>query len=76
MDTRKYGTCFFEQYAQITLAALLGHEFDDLVNRDRPDLQSADGHTLGIEVSFISAVLLSFLSALAACGASGVAGGS
>ena len=51
MDTRKYGTCFFEQYAQITLAALLGHEFDDLVNRDRPDLQSADGHTLGIEVT-------------------------
>ena len=33
-------------------------------------------HTLGIEVSFLSAVLLSFLSALAACGASGVAGGS
>ena len=33
-------------------------------------------HTLGIEVSFMSAVLLSFLSALAACGASGVAGGS
>lgn len=51
MDTRKYGTCFFEQYAQISLAALLGHEFDDLVNRDRPDLQSADGHTLGIEVT-------------------------
>ena len=33
-------------------------------------------NTLGIEVSFLSAVLLSFLSALAACGASGVAGGS
>ena len=33
-------------------------------------------HTLGIEVSLMSAIILSFLSALAACGASGVAGGS
>ena len=33
-------------------------------------------HTLGIEVSFISAVLLSIVAALCACGASGVAGGS
>lgn len=48
---RKYGTCFFEQYAQITLSALLGHDFDDLVNRDRPDLQSADGRRVGIEVT-------------------------
>ena len=40
MATRKYGTCFFEQYAQISLAALLGPEYDRLVNRDRPDLQS------------------------------------
>ena len=47
---RKYGTCFFEQYAQITLSALLGHDFDDLVNRDRPDLQSPDGRRMGIEV--------------------------
>ena len=37
MDTRKFGTCFFEQYAQILLSALLGSEFDDLVNRGRPD---------------------------------------
>ncbi|MBR1539212.1 MAG: hypothetical protein IJ636_06875 [Bacteroidales bacterium] len=51
MDRRKYGTCFFEQYAQISLSALLGSEFDSLVNRDRPDLQSLDGHTLGIEVT-------------------------
>lgn len=51
MDTRKYGTCFFEQYAQISLAALLGHEFDALVNRDRPDLQSEDGRSIGIEVT-------------------------
>ncbi len=48
---RKYGTCFFEQYAQITLSALLGHDFDDLVNRDRPDLQSPDGRRMGIEVT-------------------------
>ena len=51
MDTRKFGTCFFEQYAQITLSALLGREFDGLVNRDRPDLQTPDGHSLGIEVT-------------------------
>ena len=50
-NTRKYGTCFFEQYAQISLSALLGSEFDCLVNRDRPDLQSTDGHSIGIEVT-------------------------
>ena len=33
-------------------------------------------HTLGIEVSIPTAIALSFLSTLAACGASGVAGGS
>ncbi|AOF52318.1 serine/threonine transporter SstT [Rodentibacter caecimuris] len=33
-------------------------------------------YTLGIEVSFISAVVLSVVAALCACGASGVAGGS
>ena len=48
---RKYGTCFFEQYAQITLSALLGSEFDSLVNRDRPDLQSPDDRSIGIEVT-------------------------
>ena len=51
MSTREFGTCFFEQYAQISLSALLGHEFDELVNLDRPDLQSADGRSLGIEVT-------------------------
>lgn len=51
MATRKFGTCFFEQYAQISLSALLGSEFDCLVNRDRPDLQSTDGHSVGIEVT-------------------------
>lgn len=51
MDTRPFGTCFFEQYAQITLATLLGTEFASLVNRDRPDLQSPDGVSVGIEVT-------------------------
>lgn len=50
MDT-KFNTCFFEQYAQISLSALLGSGFDCLVNRDRPDLQSADDLSLGIEVT-------------------------
>ncbi len=48
---RKYGTCFFEQYAQIALSALVSREFDTLVNKDRPDLQSKDGHSIGIEVT-------------------------
>ena len=51
MATREFGTCFFEQYAQISLSALLGSEFDCLVNRDRPDLQSPDGKSIGIEVT-------------------------
>ena len=51
MATREFGTCFFEQYAQISLSALLGREFDSLVNRDRPDLQTPDGKTVGIEVT-------------------------
>ncbi len=33
-------------------------------------------HTLGIEVDFATALLLSFIAAIGACGASGVAGGS
>ena len=36
----------------------------------------ATAHTLGIEVSLLTAILLSFLSSLAACGSSGVTGGS
>lgn len=36
----------------------------------------AVAHTLGIEVSFLSAVFLSVIATLGACGASGVAGGS
>ena len=51
MATRPFGTCFFEQYAQISLSALLGSEFDCLINLDRPDLQSRDGHSIGIEVT-------------------------
>jgi hypothetical protein len=51
MDSRPFGTCFFEQYAQITLATFLGGEMSSLVNRDRPDLQSPDGASVGIEVT-------------------------
>lgn len=51
MESRPFGTCFFEQYAQITLQAILGDDFATLVNRDRPDLQSPDGRSLGIEVT-------------------------
>lgn len=39
-------------------------------------LALAAAHTLGIQVDFASAVVLSELSAVSACGASGVAGGS
>ena len=39
-------------------------------------LALAAAHTLGIQVNFASAVVLSVLSAVSACGASGVAGGS
>lgn len=35
----------------LQLQTLLGHKFDDLENRDRPDLQSAGGKRLGIEVT-------------------------
>jgi len=51
MAYRKYDTCFFERYAMLCLQTLLGHKFDNLVNEDRPDLQSEDGHRLGIEVT-------------------------
>jgi len=47
---RKFDTCFFERYAQITLEAVLGKDYADLVNEDRPDLQKPDG-SLGIEVT-------------------------
>ncbi len=47
---RKFDTCFFERYAQITLETVLGEEYADLVNEDRPDLQKPD-HSLGIEVT-------------------------
>ena len=47
---RKYDTCFFERYAQITLETVLGESYAALVNEDRPDLQMPD-HSLGIEVT-------------------------
>lgn len=39
-------------------------------------LSLAAAYTCGVEVNFITALLLSFVAALGACGASGVAGGS
>ena len=50
MSNRKFDTCFFERYAQITLETCLGIEYAALVNDDRPDLQMPD-HSLGIEVT-------------------------
>ena len=47
---RKFDTCFFERYAQITLETVLGQEYADLVNEDRPDLQKPD-KSLGREVT-------------------------
>ena len=47
---RKFDTCFFERYAQITLETVLGEEYADLINEDRPDLQKPD-KSLGIEVT-------------------------
>ena len=50
MAYRKFDTCFFERYAQLTLERILGDKYASLVNRDRPDLQNEDG-SLGIEVT-------------------------
>lgn len=50
MSNRKFDTCFFERYAQITLETCLGSDYAELVNEDRPDLQMPD-HSLGIEVT-------------------------
>ena len=50
MAMRKFDTCFFERYAQITLEAVLGEKYASLVNEDMPDLQMPDG-SLGIEVT-------------------------
>ena len=45
----RFDTCFFERYARVSLEKLLDKDFAALLNMDRPDLQSADGKTLGIE---------------------------
>ncbi len=49
-DSPKFDTCFFERYAKLTLETVLGVKYSDLVNRDRPDLQTDDGR-IGIEVT-------------------------
>ena len=48
--TPKFDTCFFERYAMVTLANLIGEPYAHLVNRDRPDLQDEDSG-IGIEVT-------------------------
>jgi len=50
MLSPKFDTCFFERYAMISLATLLGEPYAHLVNRDRPDLQDEQGG-IGIEVT-------------------------
>ncbi len=47
----QFDTCFFERYARISLETLLDGRFAELLNKDRPDLQSPDGVSLGIEVT-------------------------
>ncbi|MBO7278876.1 MAG: hypothetical protein J6U70_04665 [Bacteroidales bacterium] len=49
-NKRKFDTCFFERYAQVLLETLLGPDYADLLNFDRPDLQTIDKR-LGIEVT-------------------------
>ena len=46
----KFDTCFFERYAKLTLETILGAKYSDLINMDRPDLQTEDGR-IGIEVT-------------------------
>ena len=46
----KYDTCFFERYAMVTLATLIGEHYAHLVNCDRPDLQDNE-HGIGVEVT-------------------------
>ena len=46
----KFDTCFFERYAMVSLATLLGEHYLHLVNRDRPDLQDVE-LSIGIEVT-------------------------
>mgnify|MGYP003396933868 CR=1 FL=1 len=49
-NSPKFDTCFFERYAKLTLETVLGAKYSDLVNRDRPDLQTDDCR-IGIEVT-------------------------
>lgn len=50
MLSPKFDTCFFERYAMVSLATLLGEPYAHLVNRDRPDLQDEEAG-IGIEVT-------------------------
>lgn len=50
MLSQKFDTCFFERYAMVSLATLVGEPYAHLVNRDRPDLQD-EALGIGIEVT-------------------------
>ena len=47
----RFDTCFFERYARVAVEKLVDEGFAALLNKDRPDLQSADGRSIGIEVT-------------------------
>lgn len=53
MLTPKFDTCFFERYAMVSLATLVGEPYAHLENRDRPDLQDK---TLGIGIEVTRAI--------------------
>ena len=53
MLSPKFDTCFFERYAMVSLATLVGEPYAHLVNRDRPDLQD---ETLGIGIEVTRAI--------------------
>ena len=53
MLSPKFDTCFFERYAMVSLATLVGNPYSHLENRDRPDLQD---ETLGIGIEVTRAI--------------------
>ena len=53
MLSPKFDTCFFERYAMVSLATLVGEPYAHLENRDRPDLQD---ETLGIGIEVTRAI--------------------
>ena len=60
----------------LLIGAVLGLLFDNLQVVSLAVMSLAAANTVGIHVSFATALILAFIATLAACGASGVAGGS